>query len=93
MTIDQPVQLDVVIILAEWINENFGNFQPADVEAELEGKLALCSFDQNVFRIPSMLTCKAVKSGKYKSGSSYFVPLVPGTTCGTICRPIKAAIK
>lgn len=35
VAIDQPVQLDVVVILAEWINENFGDFQPANVEAEL----------------------------------------------------------
>lgn len=35
VAIDQPVQLDVVVILTEWINQNLGNFEPADVEAEL----------------------------------------------------------
>lgn len=35
VTINKPVQLDIIVILTEWINENFGNFQPTDVEAKL----------------------------------------------------------
>jgi hypothetical protein len=35
VTINEPIQLDVVVVLAEWIDEHFRDFQPADVEAEL----------------------------------------------------------
>lgn len=39
MTIDQPIQFDVIVVFTEWINENLGNLQPADVEAKLSNEL------------------------------------------------------
>lgn len=31
----QPIQLDIVVILAERINQHLSDFQPADVETKL----------------------------------------------------------
>lgn len=39
VAIDQPVQLDVIVVFAEWIDEHFGNFQPSNVKAKLECKM------------------------------------------------------
>jgi hypothetical protein len=33
--VDEPIQLDVVVVFSERINQNLGDFQPPDVEAEL----------------------------------------------------------
>lgn len=41
MPVDQPVQLNVVVVLAERINQHLGDFQPADVEAKLQGYIGL----------------------------------------------------
>lgn len=35
VTIDQPVEFDVVVVLAEGIYQYLGNFEPSDVEAKL----------------------------------------------------------
>lgn len=35
VTIDQPVQLDVVIVFTEWIDKNLSNFEPTNIEAKL----------------------------------------------------------
>lgn len=35
MSINEPIQLDIIVVFAEWIDQNFSNFQPANVEAEL----------------------------------------------------------
>lgn len=93
MTINQPVEFDVVIVFSERVDENFCNFQPSDVETELANKQILELRNTLRKRFVSKLTCRAVKSGKYKSGSSYLVPFVPGTCDGTICLPINAAMK
>lgn len=39
VTINQPIQLDVIIVFTKWIDENLGNLQPADVEAKLSNEL------------------------------------------------------
>lgn len=36
MSVDQPVQFNVVVILSERIYEHFSNFQPANVKNELK---------------------------------------------------------
>lgn len=36
VAIDQPIQFDVIVVFAEWIDEHFGNFQPSNVKAKLE---------------------------------------------------------
>jgi hypothetical protein len=36
MTVNEPVEFYVVIVLTERVDKNFGNFQPPDVEAELK---------------------------------------------------------
>jgi hypothetical protein len=35
MTIDEPIQLNVVVVLAEWVDEHLCHFQPSNVEAKL----------------------------------------------------------
>lgn len=35
VSIDQPVEFDVIIIFAEWIDQHFGNFEPADKKRKL----------------------------------------------------------
>jgi hypothetical protein len=36
VAVNKPIEFNVVIIFAKGIDENFGHFQPADVETELE---------------------------------------------------------
>lgn len=36
MPVDQPVQFDVIVILAERIDQHFGHLQPAHVEDKLQ---------------------------------------------------------
>jgi hypothetical protein len=36
MTVNQPVEFDVVIVLAERIDKNLSHFKPADVETKLK---------------------------------------------------------
>jgi len=36
VSIDKPVQFDVVVVLAERVDQHFGDFQPSDVEAKLQ---------------------------------------------------------
>lgn len=36
MPVDQPIQLDVVVIFAERINQHFCDFQPSDVKTKLQ---------------------------------------------------------
>lgn len=38
----QPIQLDIVVILAEWIDQHLGNFQPSDVKTKLQRTYAAC---------------------------------------------------
>lgn len=38
MPIDEPVELDVVVILAEWVDQHLGHFQPPHVETKLQQK-------------------------------------------------------
>lgn len=35
VSINQPVQLDIIIVLTERIDQHLGDFQPADVETKL----------------------------------------------------------
>lgn len=35
MTINQPIQFDIIVVFAEWIDEDLSYFQPTDVEAKL----------------------------------------------------------
>lgn len=34
----QPIQLNVIVVLAKWIDKHFGHFQPAHVEHKLRAK-------------------------------------------------------
>lgn len=36
MSVDQPVQFDIVIILTEWVDQDFCDFQPSNVENKLK---------------------------------------------------------
>jgi hypothetical protein len=36
MPVNHPVKFDVVVIFAEWVDQDFGNFEPSHIEAELE---------------------------------------------------------
>lgn len=38
MAIYEPIQFNVIVVFAEWINQNFSDFQPTDVETELANK-------------------------------------------------------
>ena len=39
MSVDEPIQLDVIVVFAERVDEHFSYFQPANVETELDRKL------------------------------------------------------
>jgi hypothetical protein len=95
VSINKPVELNVVVVLAERIDQHFGDFQPSDVEAKLQQYVDERGFKNlreiNAGRLPSIITCNVVKNGKYMSGSSYF----PGFLdwCSTNCLPSKAEKK
>lgn len=36
MTINQPVELEIVIVLAERIDKHLGDFQPANIKTKLK---------------------------------------------------------
>lgn len=36
MPVNQPIELDIVIILSKRVDQHLGYFQPTDVEAELK---------------------------------------------------------
>ena len=38
MSVNESVQLEVVIILAKWIDQRLRNFQPANKERKLQGQ-------------------------------------------------------
>lgn len=43
--VDEPVELDVVVILAEGVDKDLGDLEPADVEAELKqniNRITIC---------------------------------------------------
>lgn len=46
VSIDQPIQFNVIIVFTKWIDQDFSNFQPANVEAKLKwekrGRLGYC---------------------------------------------------
>lgn len=38
VSIDQVVELKVIVILAKRVDQSFGNFEPSDVKSELKDK-------------------------------------------------------
>lgn len=38
MSIDQPIQFNIIIIFAKWIDQHFGNFEPSNVKTKLKQK-------------------------------------------------------
>lgn len=35
MPVNKPIEFDVVVILSEWTDQDFGDLEPTDVEAKL----------------------------------------------------------
>lgn len=75
VSINEPIQFNVIIVLAEGIDQHLGDFQPSHVEAKLKGTHRVDRWPITGYSFTStLLTCSAVKNGKYMSGSSYFPP-------------------
>jgi hypothetical protein len=36
MAVNKPIEFNVIIIFAKWVDKDFSNFQPSDVETKLE---------------------------------------------------------